>query len=148
MCPTKTSPFTSPLSHPQPHTPTHLTHPIPVQALCHCISCRRSSNSTHSTNLLVPTPSFHPTSGTAKQWTRTGDSGKTVTNNFCGECGTLLWVTGEAMTGVTIVKAGTLDDLSLNDTKYKPKVEIFTRNKYSWLADVEGAAKFEGSMSA
>lgn len=60
----------------------------------------------------------------------------------------LVWVKGEAMPGVLIVKAGTLDDLSLNETKYKPKAEIYCRNKFSWLPDVEGAAKFDGAMGA
>lgn len=115
-------------------------------ALCHCIPCRRSSNSAYSNNLLVPAAAFKPT-GTPKQWSRTGDSGKAVTNSFCPECGTLVWVQGEAMTGVVIVKAGTLADLSLVDGKFKPKVELYCRNKFAWLPDVEGVAKFEGSMS-
>ncbi|KAL0259542.1 hypothetical protein SLS55_005279 [Diplodia seriata] len=119
--------------------------PVGVAA-CHCIPCRRTSNSTHSTNLLVPAPAFKSLGGTPKNWSRTGDSGKPVTSNFCPECGVLCWVTGEAMPGVLIVKAGTLDDLSLVETKYKPKIEVYCRNKFSWLADVEGAQKFEGSM--
>ena len=47
---------------------------------------------------------------------------------------------------MVIVKAGTLDNLSLNETKYKPTVEIFCENKYSWLPDIEGAKKFDGAM--
>lgn len=118
-----------------------------LQAACHCIPCRRSSNSTHSTNLLVPTPAFKSLGGTPKTWSRVGDSGKTVTNNFCPECGVLCWVTCEAITDLLIVKAGTVDDLSLVETKYKPKVEIYCRNKFSWLPDIEGALKFDGPMS-
>lgn len=59
----------------------------------------------------------------------------------------LVWATGEAMGSIVILKAGTLDDLSLLETKYKPKYEIYCRNKFSWLPDVEGAAKFDASMS-
>ncbi|KAJ4152147.1 hypothetical protein NW765_017656 [Fusarium oxysporum] len=58
----------------------------------------------------------------------------------------MLYVTSEAASEMVIVKAGTLDNLSLNETKYKPPVEIFCENKYSWLPDIEGAKKFDGAM--
>ncbi|KAJ4176187.1 hypothetical protein NW759_017557 [Fusarium solani] len=117
-----------------------------VSALCHCNGCKRSSSSDYTSNLIVPASTFHSTLGTAKTYTSKGGSGNNRSSHFCPECGTMLYVTSEAASEIVIVKAGTLDNLSLNETKYKPTVEIFCENKYSWLPDIEGAKKFDGAM--
>ncbi|KAK7517403.1 Mss4-like protein [Phyllosticta citriasiana] len=117
-------------------------------ALCHCTACRRSSNSTYSLNLMISEDSFKLASGSPKTWSRVGESGGKVTNHFCPECGTLLFVKGEMLAGTTLVKGGTLDDLSLIDhnEKYKPGVELYSKSKFSWLPDLPGVHKVE-SMS-
>jgi hypothetical protein len=119
-------------------------HPGP-QALCHCNGCKRSSSSVYTHNLLVPAATF-TTSGIAKTYTDKGESGKNRSFHFCRECGTTLYITSENIPGVVVVKAGTLDDLSLNEINYRPTVEIFCKEKYSWLPDIEGARKFNGAM--
>lgn len=58
----------------------------------------------------------------------------------------MLYIDSEMAPGLVILKAGTLDDLSLNETKYKPTAEMFCENKYSWLLNVEGAKQFDGAM--
>jgi hypothetical protein len=40
------------------------------------------------------------------QWTRSGDSGKKVTNNYCANCHTLMHVEIEAMPDIDVYKAG------------------------------------------
>ncbi|RSL81750.1 hypothetical protein CEP51_005614 [Fusarium floridanum] len=98
-----------------------------VSALCHCNGFKKSSSSNYTHNLIVPAVSF-TTSGTAK------------------ECGTPLYITSEGAPGAVIVKAGTLDDPSLNEVNYRPTVEMFCKEKYSWLPDIERARKFHGAM--
>lgn len=66
--------------------------------------------------------------------------------NFCLECGTPLYVTSDGAPGVVIVKAGTLDVLSLNETNYRPTVEIFCKEKYSWLPGIEGTKRFDAPI--
>ena len=45
--------------------------------------------------------------GNVKTWTRKGDSGKDVTNNYCANCNALMVVDIESMPGVRIYKMGT-----------------------------------------
>lgn len=121
---------------------------LPSQATCHCTSCRRSTSSAYSTSLLVPAPAFHLLEGTPKAFTRQGDSGQETSDCFCPNCGALVYVLSKAASGLVIVKAGSLDDLSLNETKFQPRVEIFCKNKYSWLPAIEGAQTFDGALPA
>ncbi|RSL51251.1 hypothetical protein CEP53_008512 [Fusarium sp. AF-6] len=117
-------------------------------ATCHCTACRRSTSSAFSTSLLVPSPAFHPLAGTPSTYNRQGDSGSDVTDHFCPTCGSLIYVISKSAPGLVFLKAGSLDDLSLNDTKFRPRVEIYCKDKYSWLSAVEGAAAFDGAMPA
>ncbi|KAJ4248334.1 hypothetical protein NW757_008492 [Fusarium falciforme] len=116
-----------------------------VCVLCHCNGCKRSSSSVYTHNLLVPAATF-TTSGIAKTYTDKGQSGKNRSFYFCQECGTTLYITSENIPRVVVVKAGTLDDLSLNEINYRPTVEIFCKEKYSWLPNIERARKFNGAM--
>ncbi|KIL92435.1 glutathione-dependent formaldehyde-activating protein [Fusarium avenaceum] len=117
-----------------------------ISVLCHCSGCKRASSSDYTNNLIIPVDAFQMTSGTAKIYTSKGGSGKGCSKYFCEECGTMLYIDSEITPGLVILKAGTLDDLSLNETKYKPAAEIFCENKYSWLPNVEGAEQFNGAM--
>lgn len=108
------------------------------QVICHCLACQRLSNSTFTTNLIVPNSAFSH-EGTPKTISRPGDSGKQITLNFCPDCGHTLWVEAEAMPEVTIVKAGTVDDTSLLDGM-EPGKEIYLKDKVKWapsLAQVQ-----------
>lgn len=133
---------------PHPHAPSLTSHALlaGTQAFCHCNACRRSTNSTYSHNLMIPEDAFKLASGTPKTWQRVGESGGKVTNHFCPDCGTLCYVKGDMLAGTTLVKAGTLDDLSLveNNEKYKPGVELYAKRKFAWLPDLPGVHKVEG----
>ncbi|RSL42854.1 hypothetical protein CEP54_015324 [Fusarium duplospermum] len=94
-------------------------------ATCHCTACRRSTSSAFSTSLLVPASAFHPLAGTPSTYTRQGDSGSDVTDHFCPVCGALIYAISKSAPGLVFLKAGSLDDLSLNDTKFRPRVEIY-----------------------
>ncbi|KAL6408107.1 glutathione-dependent formaldehyde-activating protein [Ilyonectria robusta] len=115
-------------------------------SLCYCNGCRRSSSSAFTTNILVLESNFVSTAGTPKAFKRKGGSGNEGSEHFCPDCGAQLYVTSNAAPGIVIIKAGTLDDWRLNDTKFKPTVEIFCQYKYNWLPDIGGTTKFEGAM--
>lgn len=68
-------------------------------------------------------------------------SGFTMTNHFCGTCGTLMYRVGTAFPGVRILRIGTVDDFSLHETKLRPRVEQFTKDRVSWFGGVDGAVK-------
>ncbi|KAH9808628.1 DUF636 domain protein [Teratosphaeria destructans] len=103
------------------------------------------------------------TSGTAKTWSRKGESGKDVTYDsispphnspihysqlsifpVCDTCGTIMSVRAEAMAGLTIVKTGTLDDAAEVEERGRPGQEIFTRNRPRWCEAFPGCGQKEG----
>lgn len=102
-------------------------------AVCHCLPCRKSSAGTHSINIILPEKQLNVSSGNnvLKQWKRSGDSGKEVTNNFCGTCGNLLFVRPAAMDGLVIVKYGMIDEKDVLDN-LPPQQEIYCKNLLKW----------------
>ena len=76
---------------------------------------------------------------------RTIASGNVMTNHFCSTCGTLMYRVGSAFPGLSILRIGTVDDFSLHETKLRPRVEQFIKDRVEWFSGVEGAKQFEGS---
>lgn len=108
-----------------------------MTAVCHCTHCQRQSGGVFSTNLVVP-ESDYVQQGETKVYQDTGDSGKAVYRHFCGNCGSPITSRVEAMPGVAMVKAGTLDDFS----GLKPAVEVYTDHAADWVAPIAGAHRF------
>ena len=74
-------------------------------------------------------------------------SGKLMTNYFCSTCGTLMYRVGEAFPGQSILRIGTVDDFNLHETKLRPQIEQFIKDRVSWFSGVDGAEKFEATFS-
>lgn len=70
-----------------------------------------------------------------------------MTNYFCSTCGTLMYRVGSAFPGQSILRIGTVDDFNLHETKLRPQIEQFTKDRVVWFSGVEGAKKFEGMSS-
>lgn len=66
-------------------------------------------------------------------------------NSFCGECGTLLYRRSTGFPGMSIPRIGTIDDFSLQDTKFKPRVETFEKDRCSWLQPAKVEAHTNGA---
>ncbi|TIA77650.1 hypothetical protein D6C76_04593 [Aureobasidium pullulans] len=116
-----------------------------MKAACHCLPCRKTSGTTNSYNLMIPSDKYKVLSGSLKSFTRKGDSGKNVTYNSCQNCPTVLYVQAEALEGLNIVKAGTVDDEDVFNNLGKPKAEIYTKNRPSWCDAIPGAEQKETS---
>lgn len=78
---------------------------------------------------------FSVIQGMPKAFPKTADSGKTITSYFCGDCGSTLWRETETYGDTKIIKAGTLDG---EMDGVKPAVELFTKNRVSWVPAVSG----------
>ena len=74
-----------------------------------------------------PKDAVHVT-GAVKNFQRKGDSGAAVSEGFCPECGASLFAQAEALAGIFLVNAGSLDDPSL----FKPQMNIFTTSAQPW----------------
>lgn len=76
---------------------------------------------------------------------RTIASGNTMTNCFCSKCGTLMYRVSSGFPGKSILRIGTVDDFHLHETRLRPRVEQFTKERVDWLHGIEGIRQVEGS---
>ncbi|KAF2128861.1 DUF636 domain protein [Dothidotthia symphoricarpi CBS 119687] len=114
------------------------TGEIQAKAVCHCLDCRKTTGSTYSTNVIVAGSGFFVTKGTPKRFSKKADSGKTITSNFCGDCGSTLWRESETFGDTKITKVGVIDGTSAIEDA-KPAVELFVAERVSWVSAVAGA---------
>lgn len=67
-----------------------------MSAICHCTDCQHEGGS-FSTDAVFPADSLTYTAGKPTKYEHRGASGKLVTSNFCGKCGSTLVVMQEVM---------------------------------------------------
>ncbi|KAM0799137.1 Mss4-like protein [Usnea florida] len=117
--------------------------------LCNCTDCRKITASMFASNFIVADTHLKHLRGrdNLKSWgqSQTIASGGNMTNHFCSTCGTLMYRVGSKFPGTSILRIGTVDDFSLHETKLRPRVEQFTKDRVGWLGGVEGARQVEGS---
>ena len=76
---------------------------------------------------------------------KTIESGNVMENHFCSRCGTLMYRYGHAFPGKLIPRIGTIDDFDLQETKLKPRIEQFCRDRVAWLGGGKGVQQEDGS---
>jgi hypothetical protein len=96
--------------------------------VCHCRNCQKQAGSAFSVVVAIPKPALS-IEGSPKTYADRGDSGKVLYRSFCPECGSSLFDEAEAMPGVALIQAGTLDDTSW----IKPTMEIFCDSAQPWV---------------
>jgi len=74
---------------------------------------------------------------------KTPGQDNTMTNYFCSTCGSLMYRVGAAFPGMSVLRVGSVDDFSLHETKLKPTMEQFTKDRVAWKLPTEGAKQFE-----
>jgi len=117
--------------------------------VCNCVDCRKITASMFASNFTVADTHLKHLRGQDNLKTfgqaRTIASGSTMTNYFCSTCGTLMYRVGAKFPGCSILRIGTVDDLNLHETKLRPRVEQYTKDRVSWFSGVEGVRQVEGS---
>jgi hypothetical protein len=105
--------------------------------VCHCKNCQRHSGTAFALVVGVPSSamSLH---GRLSTYRDTGESGRVVLRNFCPECGSAVTTEPAVMSGMTLIKAGTLDDTSWID----PKVHVYCDSAQKWTSIPERCRKF------
>jgi hypothetical protein len=99
-------------------------------AVCHCRSCQRYTGSAFEPLMVFPNEAVK-VQGDLKTYDDKADSGKFVHRRFCANCGSGVIAEADAMPGVTLVLAGSLDDPSL----FKPSMEIFCASAQPWILE-------------
>jgi hypothetical protein len=96
--------------------------------LCHCHDCQKFTGSAFATVVGLPKPSVTVT-GTLKGFVKRGDSGKPIERRFCPECGASVLDEADALPGMLMIAAGTLDDSSW----LKPAAQIYCASAQPWV---------------
>lgn len=97
-------------------------------AICHCENCRRQSGSAFSIVGALADAAYVQTGATAV-FDDMGASGQIVHRHFCGRCGSPIISLAESMPGLTMVKAGTLDDPG----RWVPTMEAWCDSALGWV---------------
>lgn len=56
-----------------------------------------------------------------------------VEKSFCSICGTLMYRRSSGFPGISAPRIGTIDDFMLQETKLKPRIDVFEKDRCAWL---------------
>jgi hypothetical protein len=101
----------------------------PVQiSLCHCLACQRRTGSTYGIAAFFPRESV-AIAGGSKAYTRSSDSGYSVTFHFCPDCGSTVTGTLAAKPDLVAVAVGAFAD----PTFPAPSQAVYTEHRHEWV---------------
>ncbi|KAL4876475.1 Mss4-like protein [Aspergillus karnatakaensis] len=117
--------------------------------ICNCTDCRKITASMFASNFTVDDKYLIHERGrellSSYSQSKTIATGNTMMNFFCSVCGSLMYRVGTGFSGMSILRIGTVDDFTLHETKLKPRVEQFVKDRVCWLSGAEGVEQVEGS---
>jgi hypothetical protein len=114
---------------------------------CHCLDERKLTGAAFALNILVPIDTPKVISGKLSTWGKIVQSGNTIFNHSCSQCGSLLYRTSTGYPGTIVIKAGCIDSEEDPSAAYVPNIEIFTRSRVPWIPAIEGALQDPGDFS-
>lgn len=86
------------------------TEPVRI-TICHCKFCQRATGSAYFVEPIFERGAFEIVTGAPKEFAhRSEGSGKQVFVNFCGDCGTKIFLGFERWPDLVGIYAGTFDD--------------------------------------
>jgi len=117
--------------------------------ICNCADCHKITASMFASNFTVDDKYLKHVRGQENLKTfsqsATIGSGNLMTNYFCSTCGSLMYRVSAGLPGMSILRIGSVDDFTLHETKLRPRVEQFTRDRVGWKHATEGVIQVEGS---
>ncbi len=113
--------------------------PILFRGQCHCRECQYISGGSANVVVGLGADGFSFSKGEPAAYTRP-DLPHPVTRKFCATCGTHLLTESPGLTGVKIVKVGTLDNPEIFG---QPERVIWTCEKQSFHHIPEGVPAYE-----
>lgn len=117
--------------------------------ICNCYDCRKITASMFASNFIVKDTAIDWIRGTDKitkfKQSKTIDTGDSMENQFCSVCGTLMNRVSSGFPGASVLRIGTVDDFSLHETKLKPRIEQFCKDRVKWFKGGDGVEQKEGN---
>jgi hypothetical protein len=96
--------------------------------VCHCKDCQKESGAAFNIAVAVPQAAVS-IQGPAKTYSTKADSGQNNVRRLCPNCGSTILSEPAALAGISIIRAGTLDDPSW----LKPSLEIYCDRAQPWV---------------
>jgi hypothetical protein len=72
-------------------------------------------------------------------------TGNYMENSFCSICGSLMYRRSSGYPEFSIPRIGTIDDFTLQETKFKPRIETFVKDRCVWLQAPDVKESVEGA---
>ncbi|KAF5368104.1 hypothetical protein D9758_004387 [Tetrapyrgos nigripes] len=117
--------------------------------VCNCSDCHKITASMFASNFTIDDRYLKHIRGQDNLKTfsqaKSIASGNAMTNYFCSTCGSLMYRVSSGFPGMSILRIGTVDDFSLHETKLRPTIEQFIKNRAGWLSGVEETKKYDGT---
>ncbi|TVY56140.1 hypothetical protein LCER1_G005532 [Lachnellula cervina] len=117
---------------------------------CHCTDERKLTGAAFALNIIIPAVAPTVLKGELVVWGKVVDSGNTMYNHSCGQCGSLLYRHSTGYPGVFTVKAGCIDSEGGEEdasSVFVPDIEIFTRSRVPYVPAFEGVVQCEGDFT-
>jgi hypothetical protein len=112
-----------------------------------CLDERKLTGAAFALNILFSDATLEVLSGKLSTYTKTANSGNTITNHSCSSCGSLLYRSSSGYPGTIVIKAGCIDGVDAA-SEYVPEVEIFTRSRVPWVQPIAGAKQEPGDFGS
>jgi hypothetical protein len=101
----------------------------PVQvSLCHCLACQRRTGSTYGIAAFFRRESV-VVAGDAEAYTRSSDSGYSVTFYFCPNCGSTVYWNPDRKPDMVAVAVGTFADPAFP----APSQAVYAEHRHGWV---------------
>ncbi|KAH6621898.1 Mss4-like protein [Boeremia exigua] len=117
--------------------------------ICNCTDCRKITASMFASNFVVLNTHLKHLRGEDKltrfRQNSTTATGNYMENTFCSVCGTLLYRRSSGYPDASIPRIGTIDDFHLHETKFKPRVETFAKDRCAWVQPPTVQERIEGA---
>ena len=111
-----------------------------MTAICHCKNCQRQTGTAFSIIVGLPEDSLvFSKSDTLTVYLDHGKSGRAVQRKFCNNCGSPILSITQAAPGLSIIKAGTLNDKSW----LKPTTQFWCSTSQPWLDMSDELTKYD-----
>lgn len=118
--------------------------------ICNCTDCRKITASMFASNFIINDSARKFVRGQDKltefKQSKTIESGNSMANHFCSVCGTLMYRVSSGWPGKSVMRIGTIDDYHLQETKLKPRIEQYTKDRVNWCSGGQGVEQHEGSF--
>ena len=109
-----------------------------AMSFCYCRDCQRISGSAFGSFVLIPPGSMRLQKGQPRRYAATTDSGRLMTREFCGDCGSPLFARTDNIFGIA---AGSLDEPSV----LQPSMAIWLDSAQSWAPVPDHLERFPGN---